>query len=98
MPATSSKPLFPLGHVVATPGVGDTFLPEFVQQCLQRHLQGDWGDLDAEDKKANDDAVNPDAPSYGNRILSVYVKGDEKLWIITEADRSATCVLLPADY
>ena len=64
---------------------------------LLRHLKGDWGDLSEEDKKANDLAVRE-----GNlRIFSAYetdIEGVGKIWIITEADRSATTILLPSDY
>jgi len=87
---------FPLGRVVATPDALDA-LAEAGQShsfFLARHVQGDWGDVDDEDKAANDQAL-----VIGERLLSSYqtLKG-VKLWIITEADRSSTCVLLPANY
>ena len=87
---------FSLGNVVATPGAIELLeqnnLP--ASSFLSRHISGDWGDLDAEDKQANDEAIQ-----YGNRILSSYaLKNGEKLWIITEADRSSTCLLLPREY
>jgi len=91
------KALFELGHVVMTPGaaeLGVDFAP-----YLARHAQGDWGDdLDSFDKRQNDTAVKD-----GYRILSAYTVpvGDdetERIWIITEADRSATSVLLPSEY
>jgi len=85
-------PLFPLGFVVATPGaldLGINFSP-----YLRRHQRGDWGDLDAEDKAENNFSVQ-----NGYRILSAYYTPDgTKFWIITEADRSATTVLLPSEY
>jgi len=57
-------------------------------------MLGDWGDLCDEDKKVNDRAV-----AEGSRILSAYqAVNSTKFWIITEADRSATTVLLPEDY
>jgi hypothetical protein len=61
---------------------------------LRRHLQGDWGDLPPEDARLNQAALRD-----GDRLLSAYqVNPDLKLWIITEADRSATTVLLPEEY
>ncbi|MFZ1399597.1 MAG: hypothetical protein WAS33_22020 [Candidatus Promineifilaceae bacterium] len=89
--------LFPLGHVVMTPGaaaLGVDFAP-----FLARHAQGDWGDeLDAFDKQQNDLAVKE-----GYRILSAYNvpigNGEtERIWIITESDRSATTILQPREY
>jgi hypothetical protein len=90
------KPLFELGQIVATPGaldalekVGDTPFT-----FLHRHIQGDWGDLADEDKEANVFSI-----THGNRILSSYLLTDKsKLWIITEADRSSTTLLLPSEY
>ena len=90
------KPLFSLGHLVATPGALEA-LAEAGQEpilFLKRHITGDWGDCDAEDAAANDLALKDDA-----RIFSVYhtAKGT-KIWVITEADRSSTCILLPSEY
>jgi hypothetical protein len=91
------KALFDLGHVVMTPGaaeLGVDFAP-----YLARHAQGDWGDdLDSFDRRQNDTAVKE-----GYRILSAYTVpvGDdetERIWIITESDRSATTILLPSEY
>jgi hypothetical protein len=91
-----NKPKFSLGQLVATPGAlraleesGQS--PEFF---LEKHLAGDWGEVDAEDKRANDEAL-----VTGERLLSAYktLKG-ERIWIITEADRSSSCVLLPSEY
>ena len=59
-----------------------------------RHMAGDWGDVDEEDKAANDQALTD-----GSRLLSAYrTAAAKKLWIITEADRSATTILLPEEY
>lgn len=94
--AAPSKQLFPLGHLVATPAVLAALerTGEDTKTFLQRHITGDWGDLSKEDKQENDCSV--DIPL---RILSAYTLKDEtKIWIITEADRSSTCVLLPDDY
>jgi hypothetical protein len=63
-------------------------------EFLNRHRAGDWGDLSAEDRQANDAAV-----TESGRILSAYTLRDgTRIWIITEADRTSTCVLLPEEY
>lgn len=88
--------LFELGKVVITPSALD-FCERHqgvdLTKLLERHQKGDWGDLDPDDKKANDRAVQ-----QGMRIFSAYEFEDERIWIITEADRSSTCILLPEDY
>jgi hypothetical protein len=94
---TSFKP-FSLGRIVATPDALDAVAPERILECLARHARGDWGDVCAEDA-----AENNLSSRESFRILSVYPidKSDpnsEKFWIITEADRSSTCVLLPSNY
>jgi hypothetical protein len=66
---------------------------EEVLTGLRRHSCGDWGDLCPEDMVANDDALK-----HGGRLLSAYGDGTARFWIITEADRSVTTVLLPEDY
>lgn len=95
--AADGEQMFPLGHVVMTPGaaaLGVDFGP-----FLARHAQGDWGDeIDAFDKRQNDLAVKE-----GYRILSAYnvATGNgetERIWIITESDRSATTILRPSEY
>lgn len=86
------KPLFPLGQVVATPGALD--LGVNLYPYLRRHQCGDWGELDAEDRTQNDFSVR-----NGLRLLSAYrTPSGTRFWIITEADRSATTVLLPSEY
>ena len=96
------KPLFELGAVVATPAVlahlQRNSLPPVCLLSLHQH--GEWGVVSAEDAKANDRAV-----ADGSRILSVYLVGDEKVWVITEAEsddakrqRSSTCMLFPSEY
>lgn len=88
-----------LGQVLATPGVirlaaeSGRALPEFTAEYLARHLRGDWGDLCEQDRAANDSACES-----GDRVLSVYDTPAGKLWIITEADRSATTCLTPTEY
>jgi hypothetical protein len=86
---------FPLGQLVATPGALKEFSQEFLQASLQRHVSGDWGDLDADDKAANDNALK----SGEERIFSAYkAPNGVKAWIITEWDRSVTTILRPEDY
>jgi len=88
--------LFQLGQLVATPAVlkaieeaGDSLVG-----YLNRHITGDWGELDEHDRKENDLALQHDL-----RILSAYtLSSGVRIWIITEADRSSTCVLLPEEY
>ena len=85
-------PRFPLGRTVATPGA--LALGIDLASYMRRHHCGDWGDLDAEDKQANEEALND-----GTRILSCYrVGGGRRIYIITEADRSSTCIFRPEEY
>ena len=91
-----TEPLFELGQTVATPGTLRALEQAHVGlwSLLQRHLTGDWGDLDREDATANDHPV-----AHGLRILSAYtLPAGVRIWIITEADRSATTFLLPEEY
>jgi hypothetical protein len=85
---------FPVGQVVATPGALETFGLERMLPCLLRHVDGDWGDLDAHDIAVNDDAL----ANNDGRLFSSYNLDGEKLWIITEWDRSVTTFLLPSEY
>ena len=87
--------LFPLGRVVATPGALELMdrMTANGFHLLQRHQTGDWGNVPADDAIENDFSV-----VYGNRILSSYPLGKENIWIITEADRSSTTLLLPDEY
>ena len=94
--------LFEFGQIVSTPGALAAVTPEYLIQCLRRHITGDWGCCCDEDKATNDEAV-----TAGLRILSAYPLdpakpckgwGDNTLWIITEADRSVTTFLLPSEY
>jgi len=93
---TNGKPKFPLGQIVTTPGALEALqesgqTPEFF---LAKHVRGDWGEVCDEDKRLNDQALVD-----RSRLLSAYrtLKG-ERLWIITEADRTSTCCLLPSEY
>lgn len=87
---------FSLGQCVVTPGALVALIFNRVEpyQLLARHVQGDWGDLTSEDKALNDQAV-----TNGGRVLSAYsLTNGEKIWVITESDRSATTLLLPSEY
>lgn len=89
-----SLPKFTLGRLVATPTVLASVSTQDITAAIARHLRGDWGDVDAEDRSTNDRAL-----VEGSRLLSVYHADDgTKFWIITEWDRSITTVLLPEDY
>lgn len=93
----TQKPLFPLGQLVATPGAIDALAANGHQspaEFLHSHQCGDYGVVNADDKKANDEAVR-----CGERVFSAYLLTDgTKVWVITEADRSSTCLLLPDEY
>jgi hypothetical protein len=85
---------FPLGRVLATPNALESLTSADIHTALARHLSGDWGEVCEEDRKENERSLVHDL-----RLLSVYRSADGvKFWIITEADRSATTVLLPEDY
>ncbi len=91
-----NKALFQLGQVVATPGAIEALekAQTSAWELLSRHVAGDFGEVDAEDWQANLVAIQQDA-----RILSAYtLKTGERLWAITEADRSSTCLLRPDEY
>ena len=86
--------LFPLGHVVATRGSVDRLGAEEVHRALSRHAHGDWGDVCKRDRHENEISLRE-----GFRLFSVFhTKEGQKFWIITEADRSVTTVLLPEEY
>ena len=92
---------FELGRIVYTKGIERLIIDskdiDFLEidLCLMRHITGDWGNLCEEDKKVNDYAVE-----HGERILSAYEIGEDKvkIWIITEWDRSVTTILLSEEY
>lgn len=87
---------FELGRVVATPGVLEALQDAEVEALtyLLRHAQGDWGDLCKDDLEENELSL-----AHGYRLLSAYHLPDlTKIWIITEADRSVTTILLPEEY
>ncbi len=88
------RPRFDLGQVVITSNAQRQLDETSYQEGLRRHHRGDWGELCEEDRQANERALDE-----GARLLSAYRDVREtKYWIITEADRSATTVLLPEDY
>ena len=91
------KALFPLGQIVATPGalsaLGEAGIE--AEALLNRHICGDWGELDQQDKEENDLSLKE-----GFRIFSAYLlpRSGQRIWVITEADRTATTLLLPDEY
>lgn len=85
---------FPLGHIAITCPAMEILHPEDVHAALDRHRVGDWGDVCEEDWTENEQSL-----SQNFRLLSEYRdRNQRRFWIITEADRSATTVLLPEDY
>jgi len=87
---------FALGRVVATPGALRALekAEQLPVEFLERHVNGDWGDVPEADKQENEVSVE-----QGFRIVSAYTtSAGEKIWIITEADRSYTTVMLPSEY
>ena len=87
---------FQLGSLVATPGALQALeqAGQSPMEFLQRHAAGDWGEVDAHDKAENEYSLQ-----QGFRLLSAYRLADgTKIWIITEADRSSTTLLLPEEY
>lgn len=101
MIAVNKSPRFKVGQTVATPGALEALekAGQTPWEFLARHVQGDWGEVDADDKQANENALID-----GSRILSAYTtKGNDRIWIITEAEgddgnRLATTILLPDEY
>src|SRR5690348_2838388 len=90
------RPKFELGALVSTPGALDLLqrAGKHPLEYVIQHLQGQWGDLDDHDRLVNDQALE-----HGGRLLSSYkVLGEERIWIISEYDRSATTILLPQEY
>jgi hypothetical protein len=92
----TARPPFPLGRILFTPRAIDALIRanQDVHNFLNRHMIGDWGDLPDEDRVENEFSLE-----HGFRILSSYTTAaGEKLWVITEADRSATTLLLAEEY
>ncbi len=90
-----STPLFPLGRTVATPAAQDELsdLNYCPLDLLRKHISGDWSEMALEDQQSNQAAI-----LQGSRIFSAYTIQGTKFWVITEADRSSTTILLPSEY
>lgn len=94
MPQTKTVNRFQPGKFYATPGALEQFSRRELFLCIRRHLAGDWGDLSNEDWRLNNQSL-----IRGGRLFSSYImQNGRKLWIITEANRSATTCLLPEEY
>ena len=97
---------FNLGEVYITNGISEAIHSEpkfgvFVQFFLDRHKQCDWGDMAEEDLLANDDALENEGRLFSSYMLVDELKAvtsEEKIWIITEWDRSSTTILFPSEY
>jgi hypothetical protein len=96
MPGTTKEPLFDLGQLVATPGVLAALekTGQNAMEFLSRHVRGDWGDLPDEDRTENQFSLE-----NGFRLFSSYrTTAGDQLWVITEANRFHTTLLLPDEY
>ena len=90
--------IFNLGHIYWTAGINEAIaedgnFAQFVLKAISRHAKGDWGDIDLENWQENEFSLERNL-----RLFSVYQNGKHRIWIITEADRSATTVLFPEEY
>jgi hypothetical protein len=93
-PARACPVSFSLGLLVSTPNALIRLFPDEIRTAIKRHSCGDWGDLNNDDWQANESALVEQS-----RLFSVYHSASrEKFYVITEADRSVTTVLLPEDY
>jgi hypothetical protein len=94
-PEPSPAPRFSLGSVYATSAVNQWAASQGLSlyRWLHRHQTGDWGDLDPDDKQANEDAL-----AHGGRVFSCYLANDRKIYLITESDRSSTTILFAEEY
>jgi hypothetical protein len=91
---TDPVPRFPVGRLMITPAAAQVVPADEAAKALRRHASGDWGNVDSEDWAANDAALR-----HGTRLLSSYTTQNKTVfWVITEADRSVTTILLPSDY
>lgn len=91
---TGTKRSIELGRLFITPGASEGLDPRDTVKAVHRHRAGDWGDCGHDDRLANEDALE-----VGARLFSVYHdRNGTRFWVITEADRSATTVLLPEEY
>ena len=92
---TTYTALFTLGRTLATPAAREELseLNYSPLDLLRRHMSGDWSEMAEEDQQSNREAI-----TEGSRIFSAYTIQDVKFWVITEADRSSTTILLPSEY
>ena len=101
-PTTPTRPRFNLGRTVATPAALDALRRsgQTAAQFLFRHQRGDWGDVPPEDAKANDEAIAHEGDADRQaRVLSAYVtRLGDRLWVVTEWDRSVSTLLTPDEY
>ena len=92
--AFDTQAKFALGRIVATPNAVNHIPSDEILNALSRHVRGDWGTLDREDRDANERALKQEG-----RLFSAYQSTQNiKFWIITEWNGSVTTVLLPEDY
>ena len=86
--------LFELGRIVITRDAIAEISWENILAAIRRHVHGDWSNVEAEDRQANDDALRCD-----DRLLSSYESARQiEFWLLTEWDRTVTTILLPSDY
>ena len=92
---TTYKALFTLGRTLATPAAREELaeLNYSPLDLLRRHMSGDWSDMELGDQLSNQESIRK-----GSRIFSAYIIQGTKFWVITEADRSSTTILLPSEY
>lgn len=94
MTDTPDKIAFQLGTIAVTLDAMEVATRQQLATLLERHQSGDWGDLDPQDKKANEHALR-----HGERLFSKYdLTPDTELWVVTEWDRSVTTILTPDEY
>ncbi len=93
LPTDVPERCFPLGQIVITPGALKALSDEEVARAIERHAMTDWGDLVEEDEAANERALQ-----HGGRLFSSYSADELVFWVITEADRTVTTILLPLEY
>ena len=97
--------LFKLGQLVATAGVAEAMescesFRQFILSCLGRYTKGDWGELEEPDKEMNDEALTDESRILASYKMPAEIPIDyaDKVWIITESDRSSTTILFPEEY
>lgn len=87
-------PRFKLGTIIATEGALALLIDDEISFAILRHRSGDWGEVDAHDRERNEDAL-----THEGRLVSVYrSRSGERVYVITDADRSRTTILLPSEY